>query len=69
MFEKKNNLGKYALFFFIGGAIGAGLALLFAPMTGRKMQKQLKEVLDDQVENVQSVVENVQSVVRKVVAT
>ncbi|HEX9163609.1 MAG TPA: YtxH domain-containing protein [Thermoanaerobaculia bacterium] len=59
MFERKNHFGFYALFFFLGGLIGAGAGLLFAPTTGRKLQKQLKDVIDDQVDNVHTVVHKV----------
>lgn len=57
--------GYYALFFFLGATVGAGVALLFAPTTGRKLQKQLRDVLEDQVENV---VEKGKSAIKKVVA-
>jgi gas vesicle protein len=42
----------------IGAAAGAGLALLFAPKTGRQLQKQLKSVIDEQVESVQNVIKH-----------
>ncbi len=59
MFERKRNFWTYSLFLLLGGVIGAGVALLFAPMPGRKLQKQLKDVIEDQVENVQSAVRKV----------
>jgi gas vesicle protein len=59
MFGRKNYFWKYSLFVLLGGVIGAGLALLFAPMPGQKLQKQLKNVIDDQVENVQTAVRKV----------
>jgi gas vesicle protein len=47
----------YSLLTFIIGALaGAAVALLYAPTTGRKLQRQLKDALDDQVENVQDAV-------------
>ena len=42
----------------IGAAAGAGIALLFAPKSGRQLQKQLKSVLDEQVETVQNVIKH-----------
>jgi gas vesicle protein len=33
--------------FLIGGIIGAGLALLFAPQSGRKTRKQIAEMADE----------------------
>ena len=59
MFGRKPNYWMYSLFLLLGGVIGAGVALLFAPMPGRKLQKQLKDVIDEQVENVQTVVRKV----------
>lgn len=47
----------YSLLTFIIGALaGAAVALLYAPTSGRKLQRQLKDALDDQVENVQDAV-------------
>lgn len=40
----------------IGALAGAAIALLYAPTSGRKLQRQLKDALDDQVENVQDAV-------------
>ena len=42
----------------IGAAAGAGLALLFAPKTGRQLQKQLRNVIGESVENVQNVIKH-----------
>ncbi len=56
MFARKTPFGFYSLYFILGAAIGGAVALLFAPTTGRKLQKQLKDVIDDQVENVQKYV-------------
>lgn len=47
------------LAFVAGAATGGAIALLYAPTTGRKLQKQLKSVLDDQVETVQSAMKRV----------
>jgi len=44
------------LTFIIGALAGAAVALLYAPTSGRKLQRQLKDALDDQVENVQDAV-------------
>lgn len=43
MSKKKSGFGK----FLIGGAIGAGLGLLFAPKKGSETRKQLKLQLDE----------------------
>ncbi len=57
--RKENQFAKAALFFAAGAAVGAAVALLFAPTTGKKLQKQLKSVVDDQVENFEKVIRKV----------
>ena len=59
MFKKKTPYGYYSLFFAAGAITGAVVALLYSPTTGRKFQKQVKEVLDDQIDNVQNVIKKV----------
>ncbi len=60
MFGKaKPNYKFYSITFLVGTIAGAAVALLYAPTTGRKLQKQLKGVIDDSVENVQSAVRRV----------
>ena len=58
MFGRKPRRFNFFSFlaFILGAAAGASVALLYAPTTGRKLQKQLKDVIEDQVENVQSAV-------------
>lgn len=59
MFQKKFPWGQFALTFLIGAAAGAATALLLTPMNGKKMQKQLKNVVEDQYENVEKLVKKV----------
>jgi uncharacterized membrane-anchored protein YhcB (DUF1043 family) len=59
MFEKKFPWGKFAWGFVAGAATGVVAALLLAPMTGKKLQKQLKNVYEDQVDNVEKIVKKV----------
>jgi gas vesicle protein len=59
MFQKKTPYGFYSLLFAAGAITGAVVALLYAPTTGRKFQKQVKEVFEDQFGNVQNVVKKV----------
>jgi gas vesicle protein len=69
MFDKKrspNVFSSYAWTFAIGAITGAAVALLYAPMTGKKMQKKVADVTDKVRDVVEDSVGNVQSVLRKV---
>ena len=48
MFYEEDNTGAAILVsFLVGGIVGAGLALLFAPQTGKKTREQIAELADD----------------------
>ena len=66
LFSKKQKFpaGKVAASFGIGAVAGAVVALLYAPLTGKKMQKKLAGVTDDIIEKVGETVEGVQDKVR-----
>lgn len=59
MFERKASFGKYTFVFILGAVAGAFVALLYAPSKGTKFQKQVKDVLEDQMDNVQHVIRKV----------
>lgn len=59
MFEKKFPWTKVAMSFVIGATAGAITALLLAPMTGRKMQKRVAGIVEDQVDNVEKMMKKV----------
>ena len=42
-----NNSKSVAVAFLVGGAIGAGLALLFAPDSGTEIRRKIKEGTED----------------------
>ena len=49
-FKKESPVAKFGKFFFTfaaGAAVGAAAGLLFAPKTGKKLQKELKEGFED----------------------
>ena len=49
-FKKQSPVAKFGKFFFTfvaGAAVGAAAGLLFAPQTGKKLQKDLKEGFED----------------------
>jgi len=68
MFNRKQKfpLGKVAASFGIGAFVGAVLALLYAPLTGKKMQKKIAGVTGDLLEKVEDKVEDVQATVRRI---
>lgn len=48
MFQNNDNkTGTVLISFLIGGIIGAGVALLLAPQSGRKTRKQMLEAAED----------------------
>jgi gas vesicle protein len=48
----RNSAGKFLTGFFIGGLIGTTLAMLYAPMDGRKLRKKLVKTTDDIMDDV-----------------
>lgn len=48
MFEHEdNNNGAILISFLVGGIVGAGLALLFAPYSGKKLRGKIVDAADD----------------------
>ncbi len=45
--DKDSNIGTVLISFLAGAAIGSGLALLFAPKTGKEVREQIKDLTDD----------------------
>jgi gas vesicle protein len=66
MFNKNGSFGSFTLTLVLGAITGAAVALLYAPMTGKKMQKKVANVTDKVRNVVEDSVDNVQSVLRKV---
>jgi gas vesicle protein len=59
MFQKRFPWGEVAAAFAIGALAGAATALLLAPMTGRKLQRQIKDKFEDGVDNVERLMKKV----------
>lgn len=66
MFNKKRDFRSFVMSFIAGAAVGAAVALLYAPMTGRKMQRKVADATGKVMDVVEDSVDNVQSVLRKV---
>ena len=47
MFDRKKSFSNFAWVFAVGAVAGAAAALLYAPMTGRKMQKKVIDTVED----------------------
>jgi gas vesicle protein len=45
--EEQNPYGRNIILFFIGGLVGAGLALLLAPQSGRKTRQKISAASKD----------------------
>lgn len=57
--EKRFGTGSLILSFFIGGLVGAGLALLVAPKSGAETRKQIKELAEEAKEKAETYIERV----------
>lgn len=66
MFNKKARYGSFFVTFIVGAITGASIALLYTPLTGKKMQKRVSDVTDKVLDVVEDQIENVQGFVKKV---
>jgi len=62
--ESGTNLATVVVSFLAGAAIGSGLALLFAPKTGREMRDQIKELTEDAVDKIKDYAQDAQEKVK-----
>ena len=53
--------GSTIFAFFIGGLVGAGVALLLAPQSGKETRQKIKELADDAKEKATQYAEEVKS--------
>jgi len=60
-------VGPLIFSFFLGGLIGAGVALLFAPKSGRETREKIKEFAGEAKGKAEEVLEQVKSKVTSVV--
>ncbi len=67
MFVRKQKFpfGQVALGVAAGAVSGAVLALLFAPVTGKRMQKKIVKATENLIDTVGEKVEDVQTSVRR----
>lgn len=50
--DRGASAGSVIVSFLAGAAIGSGLALLFAPKSGRELREQIKDLTDDAVDKI-----------------
>lgn len=67
MFSRKQKfpVSKVAFAFGIGAVAGAVLALLYAPLPGKKMQKKIAGLTENLIDKVEETVEDAQKSVRR----
>jgi len=65
--EGRCSAGSLILGFFIGGLVGAGVALLLAPQPGAETRQKIKELADEAKEKAAKYVEEVKSKVTSTV--
>jgi gas vesicle protein len=65
--ESDCSTGSIILAFFIGGLVGAGVALLLAPQSGKETRQKIKELADDAKEKATKYAEEVKSKVTSAV--
>ena len=51
------NIGGFISGILIGGILGSAIAMLFAPMTGKKLRRKISNATDDMLEDVSGYVE------------
>jgi gas vesicle protein len=59
--EKGCSTGSVLLAFFLGGVVGAGIALLTAPKVGQETREQLKKLADEAKQKAEAYIEDVKS--------
>jgi gas vesicle protein len=62
--ERGTNLATVVVSFLAGAAIGSGLALLFAPKTGREVREQIKDLTEDAVDKIKDYAKEAQEKVK-----
>jgi gas vesicle protein len=59
--ERSHSASSIILAFFIGGLVGAGVAMLLAPQPGRETRQKIKELAEDAKEKAAKYAEQVKS--------
>jgi gas vesicle protein len=62
--DRGSSLATVAVSFLAGAAIGSGLALLFAPKTGREVREQIKDLTEDAVDKIKEYAKEAQEKIK-----
>lgn len=62
--DKCTSLATVMVSFLAGAAIGSGLALLFAPKTGREVREQIKDLTEDAVDKIKDYARDAQDKIK-----
>jgi gas vesicle protein len=65
MSEERANAPVILLAFLLGGVVGAGLALLFAPLSGRETRERIKDLVEDVKEKADGAVDEIREKVKE----
>ncbi|MDA8325846.1 MAG: YtxH domain-containing protein [Nitrospiraceae bacterium] len=57
----RNSTSNMVLSFTIGGLLGAGLALIFAPHSGEKTRRKIMDAIDDAKEEISDYAERIKA--------
>lgn len=65
--EKGISAGTVLVSFLAGAAVGAGLALLYAPKSGREMRETISDLTEDAVDKIKEYAKEAQDKIKTVV--
>ena len=62
--DRGSSVGTVLISFLAGAAIGSGLALLFAPKSGREVREKIKDLTDDAVDRIKDYARDAQDKIK-----
>ena len=65
--DQGTNVSTIFLSFLAGAAVGAGLALLYAPKTGRELREKIGELTDDAVGKIKNYANEAQEKIKSTI--
>ena len=65
--ENGTSVGTIFLSFLAGAAVGAGLALLYAPKTGKELREKIGELTDDAVGKIKTYASEAQEKIKSTI--